>query len=183
LNGYDTPPDETAPLMAKAMLVPCSIINDLTYSSDPGWQVANSPFYRLERQVYYKRLYHNHNQTSETQTNSVTIRSGITTTESERVWSETSISLTVEAGVSFKAFSGKISATVSRTFGYETQTSVAELQEREVSTSINTPPGKAASLWQQYNRYVLYRHNGTDLEPVSEWEFGIDSYVTDEYPD
>jgi hypothetical protein len=183
LDSYDTPPDETAPMMAKAMLVPCSIINDLAYSGNTGWQVANSPFYRLERQVYYKRLYHNHNQTSQTQTNSVTIRSGITTTESQRVWSETSISLTVEAGVSFQAFSGKISATVSRTFGYETQTSVAELQEREVSTSINTPPGKAASLWQQYNRYVLYRHNGTDLEPVSEWEFGIDSYVTDEYPD
>jgi len=183
LNGYDTPPDETAPIMAKAMLVPCSIINDLTYGGDPAWQVANSPFYRLERHVYYKRQYHNHNQTSEVQTNSVTIRSGITTTETERVWSETAISVSVEAGVSFQAFSGKISATVSRTFGYETQTAVAELEEREVSTSINTPPGKAASLWQQFNRYVLYRHNGTDLEPVSQWEFGIDSYVTDEYPD
>jgi hypothetical protein len=183
LDGYDTPPEETVPMMAKAMLVPCSIINDGVYNGNIGWQVANSPFYRLERQVYYKLLYHNHNQTSEVQTNSVLIRSGITTTESDRIWNETSISISVEAGLSFKAFSGKITATVSHTFGYETQTSVAELQEKEVTSSINTPPGKAAALWQQYNRYILYRHNGTDLEPVTSWEIGIDSYVTDQYPD
>ena len=183
LTSYDTPPGETAPMMAKEMLVPCTIVNDIVYSGNISWQVANSPMYRLERQVYYKLQYHNHNQTSEIQTNSVLIRSGITTTESERIWNETEISISVEAGLSIKAFSGKVTATVSRRFGYETQTSVAELQEREVSSSINTPPGKAAALWQRFNRYVLYRHNGIELEPVTSWEFGIDSYVTDEYPD
>ncbi len=183
LTGYDTPPDETVPVMAKAMLVPCSIINDAAYIDDIWWQVANSPFYRLERQVFYKLLYHNHNQTSEVQTNSVLIRSGVTTTESDRFWSETSISVTAESGISFKLFSGKIASTVSQKFGYETQTSVAELQESEITSSINTPPGKAAALWQKYNRYILYRHNGTQLEQVYSWDFGIDSYVTDEYPD
>ncbi|MDH4222415.1 MAG: Vps62-related protein [candidate division Zixibacteria bacterium] len=184
LTGYDSPSEETVPLMAKEMLVPCTIVKDALYdSSNPQWRISNSPFYRLERQVYYKLLYHNHNQTSEVQTNSVLIRSGVTTTESESYWNETSISVTVEAGVSIEMFSSKISTTVSTSFGYETMTSVAELQEKEVSSSINTPPGKAAALWQKYNRYVLKRHNGTNLEPVAAWEFGIDSYVTDEYPD
>lgn len=113
----------------------------------------------------------------------MTIRSGVTTSESERFWEETSISISAEAGVSFSIFSGSVSATVSRTFGYETQTSISELEETEVSSSINTPPGKAAALWQKYNRFVLKRHNGTELEPVMSWEFGIDSYTTDEYPD
>jgi hypothetical protein len=113
----------------------------------------------------------------------VLIRSGVTTTESESYWNETSISVTVEAGVSIEMFSGKVSTTVSTAFGYSSMTSVAELQEKEVSSSINTPPGKAAALWQKFNRYVLKRHNGTTLEPVAAWEFGIDSYVTDEYPD
>jgi hypothetical protein len=184
LTGYDTPPEETVPMMAKEMLVPCTIVKDALYdSSNPHWRISNSPFYRLERQVYYKLLYHNHNQTSEVQTNNVLIRSGVTTTESESYWNETSISVTVEAGISIKMFESKVSTTVSTSFGYETMTSVAELQEKEVSSSINTPPGKAAALWQKYNRYVLKRHNGTDLEPVAAWEFGIDSYVTDEYPD
>jgi len=184
LTGYDSPPAETVPVMVKEMLVPCTIVKDALYdSSDPHWRISNSPFYRLERQVYYKLLYHNYNQTSQVQTNSVLIRSGVTTTESETYKNETAISVTVEAGISIKAFESKISATVSRSFGYETMTSVAELQEKEVSSSINTPPGKAAALWQKFNRYVLKRHNGTALEPVAAWEFGIDSYVTDEYPD
>jgi len=183
LTGYDVPPEETVPMMGKAMLVPCTIVNDLLYANNIGWRVANSPLYRLERHVYYKLLYHNYNQTSEMQTNSVTIRSGVTTTESQSYWEETAVSLSVEAGVSIEFFSSKVTATVSQTFGYSSQTSVSELQEIERSSSINTPPGKAAALWQQYNRYILKRHNGTTFEPVSAWEFGINSYVTDEYPD
>ncbi len=183
LTGYTNPPDMTSPTMAKAMLAPCSIVNDISHSGDIVWQVANSPFYRLERQVYYKLIYHNHNQTTAVQTNSVTIRSGITTTQTDKVYGETSVAVSAEVGISYKAVSGKITATVSKKFGYETQSAVAALQEKEVSTSVNTPAGKAAALWQQYNRYVLYRHNGTQLEPVTSWEFGIDSYVTDQYPD
>ncbi len=98
LTGLDTPPEETAPLMAKSMLAPCTIVRDLIYGDNVEWRVANSPFYRLERQVFYKLLYHNYNQTSEIQTNTVTIRSGITTSESETFWEETSISVTAEAG-------------------------------------------------------------------------------------
>ncbi len=183
LNGYDTPPEETVPLMARAMLAPCTIVNDVIYGDNVQWRIANSPFYRLERHVFYKLLYHNHNQTSEIQTNSVLIRSGVTTTESETFWEETSVSVTAEAGVSIGFFSGRVSATVSTSFGYETQTSISELDETEVTSSINTAPGKAAALWQKYNRFVLKRHNGTYLEPVAAWEFGIDSYTTDEYPD
>jgi len=182
LTGYDTPQSETAPMMSKAMLVPCTIINDPAYEGDIGWQVANSPLYRLERQVYYKLQYHNHNQTETQQTNSVMFRSGTTTTETETFSSETSIAISAELGISIEGIGGKISGTFTRKFGYETQTSVAELQERWVTTSINTPPFKAAACWQRFNRYVLYRHDGTDLKPVTSWEFGIDSYVTDQYP-
>lgn len=182
LTGYTEPPEETVPLFARAMIIPMNIVSDPLYAGNQHWRVVNSPFYRLERHVYYKRLYHNYNQTSEVQNNAVTIRSGVTTTESESFWNETSISVTVEGGVSIKFFEGKVSTTISTSFGYETQTSVAVLQETEITSTVNTSPGKAATLWQQYNRYVLKRHNGTSFEPVSAWEFGINSYVTDEYP-
>ena len=116
--------------------------NPLYDASNPHWRIINSPFYRLERQVYYKLLYHNHNQTSEVQTNSVFIRSGVTTTESESYWNETSISITVEAGVSIKMFESKVSTTVTTSFGYETMTSVAVLPGKEVTSTINTSPGR-----------------------------------------
>ncbi|MEJ2103524.1 MAG: Vps62-related protein [Ignavibacteriaceae bacterium] len=183
LTGYDPPPDETVPILAREMLVPCTIISDPLYSNNQMWRVSNSPFYRLERQVFYKLLYHNHNQTSITQHNSYTRRYGVTTTESNEFWTETSISVTVEAGVSIKIFEGKVSATVSKSFGYSTMTSVSELEESEYESGVDVLPGKAVAIWQRWNRFVLKRHNGTSLEPVKAWEFGINSFITDEYPD
>jgi len=183
LTGYNPPPDETVPILAREMLVPCTVVSDPLYNNNQMWRVTNSPFYRLERQVFYKLLYHNHNQTSLTQHNSYTRRYGVTTEESNEFWSETSISVTVEAGISIKLFSGKVTTTISKSFGYATQTSVSELEESEYESGVDVLPGKAVAIWQRWNRYVLKRHNGTTLEPVKAWEFGINSFVTDEYPD
>jgi len=183
LNGYDPPPEETVPILAREMLVPCTILNDPLYDNNQMWRITNSPFYRLERHVFYKLIYHNHNQTSVMQHNSYTQTIGVTTTESDEFWTETSISITAEAGISIFGIGGKISTTVSRSFGYSTMTSVAELQQDEYESGVDVLPGKAVAIWQRYNRFVLKRHNGTALEPVKAWEFGINSFITDEYPD
>jgi hypothetical protein len=183
LTSFDPPPDETVPILARSMLVPCTIVNDSLYDGDPSWRFTNSPFYVLERQVFYKLLYHTYNQTSIMQPNSYKKIYGVTTTESHKFWNETGISVSVEGGISIGIFSGKVTATVSTSFGYSTMTSVAELQEDEYDSGINVPAGKAVAIWQRYNRFVLKRLNGTSLEPVAVWEFGINSFVTDEYPD
>jgi hypothetical protein len=39
------------------------------------------------------------------------------------------------------------------------------------------------AIWQQYNRFVIKRHNESVIETVKVWEFGVNSFVTDEYPD
>lgn len=182
LDGYGSPPPQTTPTLDRAMLLPCSIVNDKV-RTDVGWKVAHSPMYRLERCVYYLLLYHNHNQTSKLQTNGFERTTGISTSEAMRIWSETAVSLSVEAGVSIKFFDARVTATVSRSMGYETETSITEFEEKSVSTSLNIAPGKAGAIWQKCTRYILYRHNGADLEPVSSWEYKMDSYVTDEYPD
>lgn len=182
LTGYDRPPDETVPILAREMLVPCTIISDPQFTNNQMWRITNSPFYRLERQVFYKLIYHNHNQTTTQQNNSYKRTVGITNEKSTEIWNSTSISLSVEAGISFKFLSGKITASVSKEFGYSTTSSVSELQQDEYLTSANILPGKAIAIWQRYSRFVLKRHNGTSLETVKAWEFGINSYVTDDYP-
>ena len=183
LTGYDPPPGETVPVLAREMLVPCTMLNDPQYSSDQMWRITNSPFYRLERQVFYKRLYHNHNQTSVLQHNSYTRRSGVTTQESNEFWSETGISISAEAGINISVFSAGVSTNVSKSLGYSRMTSISELEEEEYESGIDVLPGKAVAIWQRYNRFVLKRHNGTSLESVKMWEFGINSFITDEYPD
>jgi hypothetical protein len=76
-----------------------------------------------------------------------------------------------------------IAATVSRSFGYSSMTSVTEFTNESYESGIDCPPGKAVAIWQQYNRFVFKRHNGSVIETVKEWEFGVNSFVTDEYPD
>lgn len=183
LTSLLSPDLETPPRFARAMLVPCTMVNDVLHASVP-WRVANSPFYRLERHVYYRRMFHDYNSTSVVQPHQVAMTSGVTTEATNTFRTSTNVSISAEAGVELKGmFSAKVTTTVSREFGYESQTSVAELEQREVTTTIHTAPGKAAALWQEYNRYVLLRHDGTSLSAVAAWEFGIDSYVTDDYPD
>jgi hypothetical protein len=183
LTGYDTPPMYTDPVMSREVLVPCTIIRDLQFEDDIGWQVANSPFYRLERQVFYKRIGFLNNTTSIVQPFDVEIRAGVTTTESEEFRTETAVSIRYDVGVNIDWFSSRVSVTLSQTFGYESIHSISELNEVAYWIPIHAPPHKAVACWQKYTRFVLKRHNGTSLETVKQWEFGIDSYVTDEYPD
>jgi hypothetical protein len=182
LTSYDVPSDGIVPKMEKCLLVPCKIIKDNGHNEP--WRIANSPFYRLERQVYYKYINHYDNsQGSMAQSFHWQISYGMNSTQSQTVWDETGVELSVEAGVSIYAASSSVTATVSRKFGYQTMKSITELQSNSLTIDVNIPAHKAGALWQRYSRYVLYRHNGTELEPVKSWECGINSYVYDEYPD
>jgi hypothetical protein len=185
LTGYDQPPEQTDPVMSKELSVPYSILKDDSQHPEV-WRFTNSPSYRVERQVFYKLLYHNYNQTSELQTNTWEIKTGVEHSASQTFSVQTGVSLSVEAGVSanFLFGSGHVTttATWSMDLGYEQQTGISEFKEKTVTTSINVAPGKAAALWQRFNRFVVKRHNGSVLEPVATYEFGVDSYVTDEFP-
>ena len=183
LKGFNQPQDETVPILVREMLVPCTILSDQAYKNDIMWRITNSPFYWFERQVFYKLLYYKYNQTSVQQHESYTRKIGVTTLESDEFWSETSISVSVEGGISIRMLEEKVSATVSTSFGYSSMTSVSELQHEENETGADVPPGKAVAVWQRWNRFVLKRHNGISMERVKAWEFGINSFVTDEYPD
>lgn len=173
---------ETPPRFARAMLVPCDLVNDQVH--DVSWRVANSPFYRLERHVFYKLLRYVYNTTSVVQPYEVQITAGVTTGQTEAFRTSTNVTISAEAGIELKSiFSAKVTTTVSREFGYETQTSVEQLRQTTDVIPYYAAPGKATAVWQEWNRYVLYRHEGTGLRAVAAWDFGINGYVTDEYPD
>ncbi len=182
LTGYDEPQEQTAPLFTRAILVPCITVKDPFH--DAAWQVANSPFYRLERQVVWMPIDHYYNATSVLQPNTTEFTAGITTAETTRISEKTNISVSAEVGIELKdIFSAKVTTTISREMGYETESSVSELRSRTDTLAWNAPPFKAVALWQKYSRFVLYRHNGAALEPVDSWTVGIDSFYIDEYPD
>ncbi len=182
LTGFGPPPMETSPAMQRALLVPFSVITDMV--NDIAWQMANSQTYKVERQVFYKCLYHNYNQSDVLQTNSFERVVGISSTETETFRATAGISISAELGVSFSpAVTGKISSTVSFELGYERLIGITEFEERHSVTSLNIPPHKAGAIWQRYNRFILSRHNGNAMEVVGVQEVGIESYAIDVYPD
>jgi len=179
------PPDFTPPTLAREVLVPWILVNDPSLSDSE--RIRTSPFYRLERQVCYKRIVYEDNTTSLTQTYEVKSTVGITTSESQTVSSKTGVEVSVEAGVSceFKGFGAdvRVGVTVSKELGYEMTWGNEEFISQEITKEVSVAPGKAAAKWQEYNLFVLKRHDGTELVPVHAWQMGIESYVDDEYPD
>jgi hypothetical protein len=185
LTGYEQPPVTTAPKMLKSMLVPFPAIlggEDIS-NAEISWLVENSPFLRVDRYVYSDLIFHAINKTSLVQENSLELVSGISTTNSETLSHTVGVSITSEGGVEFMGIGGKTSITVSYEFGYETMHSVTELQEKHINVTAYTPPGTATACWQQRNKYRIQRHNGTERDTIAETEFGIDTYVVDQYPD
>ncbi|HSG82068.1 MAG TPA: Vps62-related protein [Gemmatimonadota bacterium] len=185
LTGFDQPPVEAIPTATKTMLVPFTALLGGTDfgGADVHWMVHNSPTIQVERVIYNRLMYHGINNTSVLQENSLEFVSGVSTTDSETFSHTAGVSITVESGVEFFGSGGSVSMTVSYEFGYESMHSVTSLRESHIVVTIYTAPGKAAAAWQQRNAYRVKRHRGTELDVVGELEFGMESYVVDEYPD
>lgn len=189
LTGYQAPPDQSLPTELRAILTPFYFITDPAYPDHVDWQLDNSPFYRLECDVYYKLKYFNYNQTSAEQENRIEIVSGTSREECEQYWEETGVSITRESGVMIgsETYGGTVSSrtatNVSRSLGFATMTNIQEFYEEHTTTTVFTPPGKAAAMWQKFNRFTLKRHVGTETEIVSIYEMGVNEFITDDYPD
>jgi len=181
LTGFDEPPETTPPLAAYQMLIPYTMIVDELKS--PEQRASETPLYLLERQVFYKRLNHFYNQGGLINDAPVTITSGVEQSQSQTFWQSTGISITATAGIEIKGLSASVSTTISQEFGYSTTSSLTQLNYTSHTITMRTQPDHATAVWQKYTRFVLYRHAGVIQEPVAAWEFGIDSYVLDEYPD
>jgi hypothetical protein len=176
------PPEETTPVeVGRAVLIPFIAVADPARNLD--YKVNTSPFYRLERDVYYRRLVHQYNQTSVDQTISHSVTTGVSREDTEEVSITTGISVSVEGGVSF-IVDATATVTVSLELGYSSSTTIGEFREESVTKDIVVPPHTAAALWQLIHRFTLKRRNGNTWETVgAPWEVGVNSFVVDQYPD
>ncbi len=188
LTSFAKPPLFSDPFMQKGLLVPFTAVlsgNEYT-DRGVGWMVDNSPFVRVDRVTRWKRLYHEVNNTSVAQNPTIEFTKGITTEESTTVWESTGISITAEAGVQFKGFGAKISCTVSRQFGYSTQQSVSEFEEKKVTQTISHPAGKAAAVWGEHTNFLVRLHDaqvGEFYQIKNVDLFDAESFALDEFPD
>jgi hypothetical protein len=177
LESINMPPNISEKTIDRITTIPFTAITDSGRSI--SWQVNNSPFYFLERAVYYQLELFDYNATTVDQTISKTVAMGVSESQSTTFSVTTGVSVTAEAGVSFIA-EGKVSATVSVEMGYETSTNVEAFQEVSVDRQLITPSGKAAAMWSLgYNMNVVRADQtvvGTSLV------FDVNSFVQSQYP-
>lgn len=177
LQSVNMPPNISGKTVDRITTVPFTAI------SDPGrsvsWQLANSPFYFLERAVYYQLEIFDYNTTSVDQTISKTVTTGISESQTSTFSVTTGISVTAEAGVSFLAESS-VSATVSVEMGYETSTNVETFNEISVDRQLITPPGKAAAMWSLGYNMNLVRADQSIVG--ASLVFDVNSFVQSQYP-
>jgi len=176
------------PLLAKAVLVPfTAVLSGSDYAAKGvGWMVENSPFVRVERVLHWDQVFFAVNTGSVEQSHGRTFTKGISQEASTTISHTAGVSVTVESGVSFLGAGGKVSATVSYQFGYQTQHSVGQFEEESTNVSINVPPHKAAAAWRERTTIQVMLHHpstGSFEVLVSEPMYDSLSFVTDDYPD
>lgn len=178
----------TKPVAARASLVPFTAIKDPRYGPDLEWTVANSPFYRLERVVFYKWVFSMTNPTSVEQSMTHSFTSGFTEGESSEMSHEWGVNVNYTQG--FNAFGAE--ASVSIDLSYNLGISSSEYSENFEETtweeSLVVPPGTTAALAQQKHKFRVYRHNTNSAgEPIVQMfhetsELGLRHYTVAQYP-
>ncbi|MEU4549417.1 hypothetical protein [Nonomuraea dietziae] len=91
-------------------------------------------------------LYAN-NETDAGQNVSDSIAVGVETEQTKTYSVTTGISATMTSGVSTMAFSNEFSVTLSLELGFESSTSVQQLEHRVVTRNLTIPPHTAAAVW------------------------------------
>lgn len=162
LTSRTTPPPNPSPSLIRTVTVPFTAIIDGDKNLD--WQVANSPFYEVQRFASYDLLLFDNNNTSQPQTTVHKVTTGITKEESQTFSINTGISVSYEAGVDLIA-SGKVTATISVDLGYSATRSVSMFESKEVTANLTTPPERAGALWTESTALRLVRGDGTPVGP------------------
>lgn len=186
LPNRSTPPDHTTPFVDRVVTVPCTAITDP--DKDLAWQLEHSPFYLVERAVYYDLLIFEDNKTNVPQTKTHSVVTGITQEVSESFSVTTGINVGFEVGVEVggDVYGGKVTAKaslqISQELGYTSSNSVAVFESTEETAELTTPPEHAAALWSEANGIQLKRLDGSPVGPPLAFTLGNAAYLTSQYP-
>lgn len=178
LNSTNMPPSTTGKTIDRIVTVPFTCLNDNKKSV--AWKVQYSPFYTVERVIYYELELFDYNQTKVDQTVSKTVTTGVSKSQTDTFSVTTGISVTAKGGVSFLGTGGEVSATVSVELGWESSTGIEQFVEDSVQRSMVTQPATAGALWALAYTLMAVRADKTVLGDLL--SFDVDSFVHAQYP-
>lgn len=176
LTDYSMPSEFYGNTIDHTIEFPFTAFIDNEY--DIKWQVDNSPFYTLQREVAYKREMYNYNQTDVSQTYNKSVTSGVSESQTRTFEINGGVSLSETIGITTVV---TLAATGgwSIDLGWQTSTNVEEFREVTKTLELKTPAGTAGCLWSLWYLVKVVRADNSTSESIS---FSVDSIVTSQYP-
>lgn len=174
-------PPPCEPAVDRIVTLPFTALADA--DKDLAWQVANSPFYTVERSVGYDLVKFIDNTTGTPQSASKEVTTGVSTEKSETFSRTTGITVGYEVGVKAGAFSTKASMSLTVELGYASSTSVEQIRSTTDEATLIAASQHAAALWVQSNSLRAFRADGSPVGPSMAFATTGTSYVVSEFPD
>jgi hypothetical protein len=180
LTSRTRPADRTTPVVDRIVTVPFTGIVDGDKTFE--WKMEHSPFYDVERSVFYDLQIFEDNTTSVDQVKSQAVSSGVTREDSETFSITTGISLSYESGVEAGGFSTKVTAQLSIELGYSSMSSVSVFESQENDATLTIPAKHAGALWTEANSIRVFRADSTPVGPSLAFDAGNTAYLSSQFP-
>jgi len=158
------------PLPASIAYIPCTQVKDEAYRGRLTQQVAETPFYSLEKYVIYRKESCHTNQSGTSGKFTFTYTTGTSTTDSNSIAHTIGVSLTVgyEAGIEVEGIGAKASASITSSYslGLTSETARTLSEEKQYSVEYDVPANGIGCLFIKSYLYKLKRSDGSELR---EW--------------
>ncbi|MBK5431512.1 RICIN domain-containing protein [Bacillus mycoides] len=170
-NLNDPAPHETARAITGSSLVPCIMVSDYIPVSQ---RIKDSPYYRLVKKQFWKRLWHDTFIPGEYREFQET--TGMSKTQQEGMTQTTNISLQADFGFAYKALTLGLGVSISRSIEISrstTDTVMSQYTDKQGYTNQNS----FKLSWAKYalaTEFILMRKDGTT---AGSWE-AVDKKVT-----
>ena len=167
MTSFAQPPGTTAEVLLGDTAIPYMNVED----RGAAWQVKNSPYYRLSRYAFWKRVFYGEFEGVVTTTKEAKEDTGYTLTSSRTVQESFNVTVTASASFSFGPASANLSVTVSRdlmTSETNTQEWAKSYKTTVARTNHPSPNRTALAVYLRADRYVLLAADGQE---VTKWVY------------
>jgi hypothetical protein len=172
------PPPATGPTVQYVVQLPWFAVSDPGLS-DPD-RIVKSPVYTMVRTDAYVLAMFKNNGTGTEQTQSYTWTEGISSETIQSFAHTVGVELGMEWSIVKDVFS--VSAKLSYSFTYTTQSSEGMEQSESMTDTLNVPAQSAAAAYYLQSSYDIYRQDGTRIQTVTP-TYGVPTSTYDtQYP-
>ncbi|WP_420975143.1 hypothetical protein [Bacillus thuringiensis] len=161
-------PDQTVPVVTGSTIMPAIMVTDSNWSD--ATKIQNSPYYRLVKKQYWKRLYSRNFTPGSSET--VTTKTGMSRVDVDSMVDKTGIEIKADLGASFggekasKKGTASLEAKFTKELTITRSTTTTDINETTVEQVVKNPSDTKDFAWAKYalaTEYSLERMDGSKV--------------------